>query len=289
MPNLGTCAEPPPPRVAPEFPLTPGLQEQHGEGCCARQKQEKLTPTPSNEGVSLLSSDAAGLFKTLVPMRAENCTQPRRFFPDARAEQRSCDPPKKPSQRPTVLVARFVLKKKKRGVVVIEQNHRWKAAAERRQDCERQVLLEDWKMPPLELWLFLLENLRTPPCPPCCPEKVMEPFSTPHLHGDTLVTPAGISDRDEVGALEDAGRWDGSGGRSRQPRAQLLLDANPPEPVRQSPSHPGSKGGPPKPQAGVGLIGISPPRCPWPRASFLLPAVMLDRHLWKNTAKKKRV
>lgn len=175
MPNLGTCAEPPPPRVAPEFPLTPGLQEQHGEGCCARQKQEKLTPTPSNEGVSLLSSDAAGLFKTLVPMRAENCTQPRRFFPDARAEQRSCDPPKKPSQRPTVLVARFVLKKKKRGVVVIEQNHRWKAAAERRQDCERQVLLEDWKMPPLELWLFLLENLRTPPAHPVALRKLWSP------------------------------------------------------------------------------------------------------------------
>lgn len=49
--------------------------------------------------------------------------------------------------------------KRKRLLSKISDN---KSAAKCHQDCERQVLMEGWKMLPPELWLFLLQTLHVP-------------------------------------------------------------------------------------------------------------------------------
>lgn len=97
-----------------------------------------------------------------------------------------------------------------------------KSAAKCHQDCERQVLMEGWKMPPPELWLLLLQTLHVP----ISLRGLWSP-SPLHTYTGTSWSPH-LTQALRMSLGIGTGGWVGSGGRQRQLQAQELPDVNPP-------------------------------------------------------------
>lgn len=118
-------------------------------------------------------------------------------------------PSKKTTQRPNMLLARcfsrsilFSIKKKKGLLSKITDGSLWPSAG---RTASNRSCLKTGRCHHRSCGCSFCKT-SAPPCPPRCPERVMEPFFIPHLHGDILVTLAGLSDSnpgDEVVALEE--------------------------------------------------------------------------------------